>query len=370
MSPRRVRFLHEGQEYYLVDGGREAGARILTLLRRCADPAPEGVDAIATDLGPCERVAAWRDGEIELAPEHEPLRAPFRDLVARYLAEDRTGRPRDGAEPFYFLTIDGASLFELTPALPYGLAVLVYSTRESADRAARLRSGTGGRDIVVERTGDLADFLEARVREGFAGGWIDDRDPIFPCRDSSGHARFLRVSASDSEDGIEHFLLEDGGRFRVYEGQEELDTEIDIDFDGHDAFMRERLGDVPFFGFFEGIRYYRPASRRAPEQHVFVACEEDAAGESSAPIFHDLELGEAFLATRGLVDHELVAIDDLVSFVGEVESAGRLVRVQPGTHRARGGQLFRARGSLVLDTFSGMWRSADGVEFVRMDEAR
>lgn len=369
MFPRRVRFLHDGKEFYLVDGGRENGARILTLLRRCAEPVPEGVDAIATDLGPCERIAAWRDGEIELSPDVEPMRAAFRDLVARYLAEYRTGRPRPGAEPFFFLTIDGLSVFELTTALPYGLSVLLFSTQEAAERAARLRSGTGGREIVVERTGDLADFLEARVCEGFAGAWIDGRDPIFPCRDASGHARFLRMTADENGE-IEHFLLEDGGRFRTYEGQEDLDTELDIDFDRHDEFMRERLGDTPFVGHFEGIRFHRPAARGAPESPVIVACDDDPEGEVCAPIFHDLELGEAFLAAKGLGDHEWIPIDDLFGFVREVEARGRFVRIQPETHRARGGRIFSTKDALVLDTYSGLWSSSDGFEFTRLHEER
>jgi len=365
--PRKVRFLHDGLEFFLVDGGREAGSRILTLLRRCEDPPPEGAVLVTTDLGPCESVAVWRDGAIELESRFEELREPFEKLVTRYLSEFRTGRPRPGAEPYYFLTIDNAPLFELTMALPYGLSVLIYTEQKAAENAATLRSGTGGRAIVVEQTGDLADFLEARIAEGFAGAWLDERDPVFPCRDSAGHPRFLRVSLSGTDGEIEHHLLEDGGRFRTYEGQEDIETEIDIDVDRHDEFMRERLGDIPFLGYFEGIRFHRPASPAAPNDPVFVQCDEDCEGEVVAPIFHDLELGQAFLDEHGLQDHSLETIDDLSAFVADVERRGRVVRIQPGTHRARGGLSWSARGELYLDTFSGLWAARDGVGFARVD---
>jgi hypothetical protein len=365
---RKVRVLHADREFYLIDSGRDGGARVLTMLERCAGEPPPDKEVVHTDLGPFLAIAHWRDGALDLDPTAGDLREPFTNLIDRYLADFRTGKHRVGETPHYFLSVDNQALCEIDRAWSHGLCALLFSDRARAEQAARLRSGTGGREITVEATGDLADFLEARAAEGFAGALLDDDEPIFTCADSAGNARFLRIAIEPESGDIEHFLLEDGGRWRLYEGQEEIDSELEIDQDFHDAHLRDRLGVIPFVGYFEGMRFRRLVTPSAPDELVFVHCDDDFESVVACPVFFDDEAAAEFITEHELVGHETREIDDLHAFVTNAQSAGKPVRIHPEGHRARSGTLWSASGVLFLDTFSGLWRCTDGRAFERVED--
>ncbi len=366
MRPRKVRVLHDGKEFYLLDTGRNERSRVLTLIKKCDRELADGAPVVVTDQGDYVAVARWRGGEIAVETGNEELREPFAKIVTRYLDEFRTGRARTGITPWYFLSVDRKALFGVSKAQPYGLAVEIYSDAKTAARAAATRQSIEGRTITVEETGDLSDFLEARAAEGFAGGILDDRDPIYFCADSAGNPKFLKLTLDPESGEIEHFLLDDLGNWKLYEGQEEIVAEIEIDQDAFDEHMVDRLGSTPFLGYHEGIRFHRFVRKEPgadPNGLVLVHCEEDGEGDLVCPIFHDLELAEAFREEHVQEPVDLVPIDDLAGFLDAAQREGRAVRVQPHGHRARGGVMWTKDGTIYLESFSGMWSSRDGHDF-------
>lgn len=363
MRSRRVRILHDGQEFYLLDTGHGARSRVLTLIRKHDDNEDTTAPRLATDLGVCVAIASWRQGEVAVEAGFESLRDPFAKICERYLEEFRIGKQRSRETEHFILTVDRQPLFTLAKPHPSGLAVLVFSDRSAAKKAAADRVGIESRPIELEECGDLADFLTARFAEGYAGAMLDDRDPIFFMQESNGQPRFLKIAPDPESGDMEHYLLGEGSHWNLYEGAESIT--IDLDPDDQDTLMIERLGEIPFLGFYEGIRFLAPRVRSAPDGLVLVHCEDESDSAPVCPIFHDHEHAEEFVAEHVLEPNDLVPIDDLMAFVTEVSAAGRAVRIEPGNHRARSAVLWKSGDSILLDSFSGMWRSRDGVVFTR-----
>jgi hypothetical protein len=357
VRPRKIRVLHDGKEYHLLDSGQGRRSRTLTLIRRREPGDGEEAQTFATDLGECVALASWRQGEIAVEPGHEDLREPFGRIVARYLEEFRTGRARDGAKTCFFLTVDRQPLYTLDRSQPHGIAVLIFADRKDARRAAEARRGIESRPIEVEESGDLADFLAARAAEGFCGALLDERHPIYFLGDSDGNIRFLKVGCDPESGEIQHHLLDERGEWRIYDGEQELTLEIDQELlDDH---MTERLGEVPFLGFHDRVTMYR-LRRRSGDDGPVVVHLDDEDEAPVCPLFHDVEGAETFLAEHLIEDCELVAVDDLAAFTAGARAVGAVVRVEPDAHRARGAVMWQSNGALVLDSFSGVWVSHDG----------
>ncbi|MBI4878163.1 MAG: hypothetical protein HY812_00675 [Planctomycetes bacterium] len=367
MRKRRVRILHEGHEYYLVDRGRTPSARTITLLKRLEQDGASagGAVLVRTDIGDCLAIARWSGGAVDVAEGHESLREMFQQVVDRYLEEFRVGRAARAGKPHFFLSAGRLPLYTLARAQPDGLSVLVFSSREGARRAAAVRQAEEQQPIEVEEAGDLADYLAARATEGFAGAMLDDADPIFFCLDETGMPRFLRLKMDAARNRVEHLLLDSSGSWSAYEGEEEILPEIDQE--AADRYMVDRLGDVPFFGFRAGMRFCRLARLGDSERPVAIelADEPIAGGQPFCPLFHDPEQGKAFLDENRLEGYEPVVVDDLRSLAAWCRLERRVLILQPDGHRARGGTLWLDGERVVLDSFSGLWYSTDGVHFER-----
>lgn len=370
MRNRKVRILHEGREYYLVDGGRSSGSRALTfLLRLQPDEAPgEGAAIVPTDLGDCVAIASSQGDAVQVQPGHEELRPMLEQVVARYLEDFRSGRRRREGARHWFLSVEEQPLFDFHPAHPGGLAVLVFDSAEAAETAAAARRGIEARAIRVDEAGDLADFLAARAVEGFAGAVIDERDPVYFCLDDEGQPRFLRLLLDPRHHRVEHSLLEPDGTWKPYDG--EMDLTPEVDQDAADEYMQARLGAVPFVGFREGMRFYRIEDRANPSAIVGVALGEGEGDEAEfCPVFHDADLGRAFLVEHRLTHHALAPVEDLRRLAAAAQREQKPLILQPDSHRARGGTLWVKDDRLVLDSFSGLWTSEDGVAFTRLATA-
>lgn len=370
MRNRRIRVLHDGAEYYLVDRGRTRASRVITFLR----PLPKEVDPasrpatvrVKTDLGECEAVASWSQGEVSVEPGNEALLDAFRGIVERYLEEFRVGRARSDSRTYHFLSVDRLPLYELSNAHPTGLSVLVYETGEAARRAADERRGIEAREIRVETTRDLPDFLAARATDGFGGALVNGRDPVFFCLDELGAPRFLRLTLDEGSGRLAHRLLRGDGEWEDYDGEEEITPELDQEV--ADRHMIDRIGHVPFLGYHDGLVFQRVRDPRRPDAVVSVgAAEDEGEGPPICPLFHDADFARDWLADHALDECELEPVRDLPAFADRVAREGCVLHVQPGAHRARGGAMWATRGRLILDTFSGIWSSVDGATFTHED---
>jgi len=362
---RKIRILHEGLEYFLVDRGRTRATRVLTLLRRVEDESTcaDGALLVKTDVGPCQAVAHWTQGEVRLEKGHEKLAEAFEGVVTRYLEEFRVGRKRPGATPYWFLSSRRRPLFSLERSQPAGLAVLAYSSEAAAKAAAVKRHGIDAPDITIETVTDLVDFLEARAIEGFAGAMLDDRVPIYFCSDPAGAARFLKVDLDERSGRLDHGLLDEDGSWKVYDGEEEIFPDLDQDI--VDEAMVERIGEVPFFGFREGLVLHQLEQKTEPGRPATIELPEDSDtnGVPLCAVFHDLDLLESFCAEHGFDHLRSAPIDDLTALATWCEREGRTLTLHPEGHRARTATLWKNDNRVLLDSFSGIWRTTDGVAF-------
>lgn len=368
MRNRSVRILHDGQEYYLVDRGASQRSRVITMLKRVEGEVPAALERVKTDVGDCVAVANWKNARLELEPGCEELRDAFERIVERYLVEFRLGRARKVSRPYFFLSVDQQPLFELARAQPFGLSLLVFSEKRDAKKAALDRRGIEAREIEVEELADLPDFLTSRASEGYAGATLDGSDPIYFCADAAGAPRFLRLSLDESTGELEHFLLEEDGKWTRYEGAEELTPELDQD--ACDQQMVERLGELPFVGYHDHLAFWRPRRRsQAGNGELVVVDSGDNArvDRGCCPIFHDRDLAAGFLHDHLLEDCELIEVDDLHALAQRAGAEGKVLVIQPDGHRAHGGSLWVKDDRLVLDSFSGIWTSQDrGRTFERL----
>ena len=369
MRNRKIRILHEGNEYYLVDRGRTRASRVITFLKRLegdAERAADGAVLVKTDVGDCVTIASWTQGELTIDRGRKDLKKALTEILERYLEEFRVGRKRRNApstDPtYYFLSVDKLPLYALSNAHPTGLSALVFTSEEQARKAAEQRRGIEARPIAIEPIGDLFDFLSARATEGFAGATVDEVDPIFFCLDEAGAPSFLRLSLDKQSGRLEHHLLDAEGTWSPYEGEEELTPEFDQDI--LDQQMTDRLGDIPFLGFVERMTFYRPVADDDPEHLVAVPLDpEDGDERVISPLFHDEEAAREFIGEHLTDDHELVETEDIPALCRLAERQGLVVQLHPGSHRARGGTFWMHGEELILDSFSGLWTSTDGADF-------
>ncbi|MFH0944805.1 MAG: hypothetical protein V2A76_06375 [Planctomycetota bacterium] len=367
MRNRRIRILHEGHEFYLVDRGNASSSRAITILKRAEKEEAEGSSAarILTDLGDCLAIANWTEGEVRMEAGHEKLGPVFQEIVERYLEEFRVGKQTADTRQYFFLSCDGLPLHALAKAQPAGLSVLVFSSSEEAGAAAKSREEQTGTPVKTEAIGALRDFLAARATEGLAGGLLDGRDPIYFCSNEQGEPGYLRVVLNEAEGSLDYSILGADGLFGPYEGEEELTPELAQDL--FDQYRVERLGEIPFLGYDGSACFHTLANVQDPEVPAAIELSEDlgSAGWPFTPLFPDPELAREFLVEHGLVDHLTVPVRDLRGLADIAAEDGRLLLLQPGGHRAVSGALWGKGGTVILDSFSGLWHSRDGKRFFR-----
>ena len=363
MRNRRIRILHEGHEYFLVDRGQVSTSRVITILKRAEQEEQQGVGAVRvlTDIGDCLAVANWSQGQVRMEPGHESLAPAFREIVERYLEEFRVGKQVQNTKRYYFLSKDGLPLYTLVAAQPAGLSVQVFSSEEAAEQMLKDLREEG--PVHVEAVGELTDFLAARAAEGLAGALLDGRDPIYFCADENGAPGYLRVALDENRGDLKYSILGSDGLWGVYDGEQELTPEEDQDL--FDAYMLERLGDRPFLGHSEQTCYVGLAASNSPERPTAIELNENLGSEGRpfCPVFHDRELAQTFLEDHGLEGYKLIQVTDLMQLAAEMSSKDNLLLLQPGGHRAASGAFWLDGDRLILDSFSGFWQSRDGKQF-------
>ncbi|MBK6940385.1 MAG: hypothetical protein IPH13_09310 [Planctomycetes bacterium] len=359
MRERKVRILHEGQEYFLLDRGREGHGRTIAFLRRLDDtkPPPDDAQRVLTDLGEYEWIASFNDGALHVEPAHVALAPTLQGIVTRYVDESRHGRARDGTTPYWYVAVRGEPVFELARALPHGLSVMVWSDEGKAEAAATARKGIESSDLSVERIHDLGAFLVACRNDGFAGATLDEHDPVFFCLDENEEPRHLRL-AMDAKGKLTQRLLSGDGSWDAWDGDEDLNPEVDVE--SADEYMVARIGELPWLGYFENAPLYALARKGAPSAiHVEQPDADDSQATAFCPIFQETELAEDYAREHGRRGLEPTRIDDLGALASDMTRRGVTLFLHPDAHRARAATMWWSDGAVVLDSFSGLWKSAE-----------
>lgn len=364
--PLKTRILHGEDEYLFVDApGDDAGPSLLILARPGnARAVPDGrAPTHQSEHGSWCPIARFDGETLWLAPDPPAgLDARLREMLPRYVEQQRQriASARNGA---WYVVAGGRPLHALHPAQPAGLLIRVH--REQA--AARAALDELGGEGAVHPTGELREFLELRAEEGFAGALLDDREIVFFFLDATSRIQFVKVSEaageSDDDSNVESELMDERGNWQPYEGDEELDTLFDPD--QWDRLMKRALGTIPFLGYGDGLTawYFEKG-----DEPLVVEDPDGENGERILPLFHDVATAEAFRAKERLGKATLEPVDDLRAIVCRATDAGAVARLQPGDHRARGGSLWCDEEGILLDSFSGLWRSRDGKTFEPVEE--
>lgn len=364
--PLKTRILHGEDEYLFVDApGDDAGPSLLILARPGnARAVPEGrAPTHQSEHGAWCPIARFDGETLWLAPDPPAgLDARLREMLPRYI-DQRRQRVAAAKNSVWFVEAGGRALHALHPAQPAGLLIRLFS-EEAAARAAL--AGPGG-EGTVRATGELREFLELRAEEGFAGALLDERELVFFFLDGASRIQFVKVREVEGETGgasnVESELLDDRGRWQPYEGDEELETLFDPD--SWDRLMKRALGTIPFLGIGEGLTAW---SFQKDDEPLVVVDPDGENGERILPLFHDVATAEAFRVREKLGRAKLERVADLRAIVCRATEAGAVARLQPGDHRARGGALWCDEAGILLDSFSGLWRSRDGRTFEPVEE--
>jgi hypothetical protein len=360
--PRKTRILHGEDEYLFVDAPGDAAGPTLLILARPENARAVAAGRVAThqsEHGQWCPVARFDGETLLLAPDPpDGLAERLREMLPRY-AESQRQRIAQAKNSAWYVEAGGLALHALHAAQPAGLMLRLFRTEEAA--AAALRE-TGGKGRVVA-TGDLREFLELRAEEGYAGALLDDEEIVFFFLDEKSHVEFVKVRAAERDRDVESEILDPSGKWRVYDGDEELDPLVDPD--AWDRLMRRAFGAVPFVGYAGALDCF--ALRRDGE----AVATADADGENMeriVPLFRDAPSAQAFVVRERLDDVEVEPVADLRAELMRAAELGAVARLQPGDHRARGGVLWVDQGDVLLDGFSGLWRSHDGRTFEALDE--
>jgi hypothetical protein len=363
--PRKTRILHGDDEYLFVEApGDDAGPSLLILARPDNPRAvPEGsAPTHQSEHGTWCPVARFDGEELLLAPDPPAgLAERLREMLPRYIEQQRQ-KIATAKHSCWYVLADGHVLHSLHPAQPAGLLLKLYR-EESAARAALTAQGGAG---SVLPTGELREFLELRAEEGFAGALLDEREIVFFFLDEQSRIQFVKVRAVEGEAKVESELLDERSRWQPYEGDEKLDTLFDPD--QWDRLMKRTLGPIPFVGYGDGLVAFYFAGGHRHDEPLFVNDPDGENGERILPLFHDVASAEAFRAREKLGKATLQRVQDLRALVTHATDAGAVARLQPGDHRARGGALWTDEEGVLLDSFSGLWRSRDGRTFEPVEE--
>jgi len=361
--PRKTRILHGDDEYLFVDApGDEAGPVLLILAR------PDNARAVAAGQTPTHQsehgvwcpVARFDGESLLLAPDPPAgLAERLREMLPRY-AELQRQRIAHATYSCWYVLTSGHFLHALHPAQPGGLMLRLF-TNEAGAKAAVAAGGGTGRALP---TGELREFLELRAEEGYAGALLDDCDLIYFFLDDQSHVEFVKVRVTEGGRELESELLDARGRWQFYDGSEELDPLVDSE--RWDRLMRRVFGKVPFIGAGDPPHWWGFHLGDEP----LALPDGDAEGDRNmVPLFSDAAAAEAFRARDGLdAEARLVEIDDLHRFVARAGELGAVARLAPAGHRARGATLWVDEDDVLLDSFSGLWRSREGTRFEPIEE--
>jgi hypothetical protein len=361
--PRKTRILHGEDEYLFVESPGDADGPALLLFARPTNPRAVPAGRAAThqsEHGLWVAVARFDGKELLLAPESpDGLGDRLKNILPKY-AEVRRDRTAAAKNAWYWIAVGGSALHGLHPAQPGGVLLKLWRTEADARRVLAEIGAEGSGS--VQSTGDLREFLELRAEEGFGGAWLEPGEHeqiVFFCLDEERHLQFMKIAADDDED-VKSELLDAQGRWQPYEGDGELEPFVDAE--AWDRLLVRSYGDVPFFGCNEGWRCFALFKDGAPVAVV----DPDADGRARmVALFHDPAAADDFRSKQKLGRASVERVSDLAAFLERARSDGHVVRLHPGDHRVRGGTLWIDRGEVVLDSFSGIWRSRDGRHFER-----
>lgn len=357
--PIRTRLLHQDREYLVIEEALRPLEPAVSILAREDDEffvPGRTCEPVLTDKGRWYRIASWDGEALKTGFESSEQQDQLRAMLASYL-EQRTRRNESAPTAMFYLQVGGRPVFTLHLAQPGGLLISLYSRPEDADRAL-LRYAEGGRAIS---TGTLPEFLRLRAEEGFAGAMIDDEQPVYWCVDQDNALHFLRLREARDQEKLEGHLLDDSGKWQLYEGDEEI--EFFEDQDQWDALMCELLGSVPYVGYDPGERYF--TLRQADD----LALVEDEIGDRTAqmvPVFLDTASAELFAEESELADAQIAVVEDLRALAREVAERGGFLRLHPAGHRSREGRIWMDADAIVLQSFSGFWRAEPGAPYERI----
>jgi len=355
--PHRTRILDGDNEYLVADEPGPTGAPVLRLFTRAGNQdftLPGGLPEFTTEQGNWLPLAVVEDDAIRLADG--AIEGPLErlGLLVRRYRHERAEQVRRSSPPYWYLLVRGRPHGVVHEVQPGGLLLLLFRQEEEAEAALR----DLGLEGSVASAGALGEFLAIHAEEGYAGALLDHHEPVFWCQDPSGQLCFLKLSSVAGTDEFEGHLLGDRGQWRPFEGREDL--EFVDDQDRWDELMARSLGAVPFLGYASGFPVYALLDGG---QMVFLE-EEDAA--RTLPLFHQREAAESFAAQHDVSGAEVVEIQDLRGLLRDAADHGAVARLHPEDHRARGGALWMDGREVVLDSFSGFWRSSDLRTFDRV----
>ena len=358
--PRRTRLTFEGEHFLISEephGLHHPALTVFTHLENRRFPAREGGPCYRTEEDRWSPFATWVDGHVVPLAPYEHLNLDIaRSLFQRYLRVRDEGLQRETAK-YYFLSRDDRPVHVLLPAQPSGLVVPLFRAEAGAEAARRQLESPA----TIESTGSLRRFLETRAEEGYAGAVLDSLVPVFWCLDESGQMQFLALHAREGEQEVRSALLAGDNEWRSWDGEQAL--AFFEDQDNWDRLMRRTLGDVPFFGYRPGIVLLALYQGEEP----LIVPPEDADDDGAClPLFFEREACEEFRRQNAFVHHEARTVGNLVELVRRAAAQGAVAQLQPGEHRARSASLWCDNDHVVLDGFSGFWRSDDGHTFRRI----
>ncbi len=362
---------HFGHAHFLLEDGYNDETRAVVVLCRPDDPRfvlekPTPPTTIP-GKGAWQAVARWTEDGLRLAnaafAEHTDL---IESLVADHLTEMQRMEP-----VLWAVARDGTLVGSVVETLPMGVAIHCWDDEDAAHAAAaeadeelaasessEVGPSEGGPSAVsrseVVPIDDRARFLNAAVRQGYAGALLNGTIPIFFCIDDDGALQHLRLTPGGPS-ALTMEILDEEDDWSAYDGAEEiafLDNGEACDERLVATFGRRPPLDWPDDGRLVSI---------GPRPGTPAIVADDAFESPSAVLFTDAAQAEEYKE-----DHDpawvLWEVDDVTAFLGGPHVEGCITHLNPGGHRSRGGILWQTGDQSVLDTFSGFWNiSAAGL---------
>lgn len=333
----------DGQEFQVVEDGFNAESRTVTVLARADSKHFPGKDTVHwSDLGGWHGVARWTADRTLHVPHdgyrrHETL---LRKVVETYEEQ----HPLRMGEPRAYASQDGRHYVALVDlAVPMGLAAVFHETRAPAERA--------GDAVPIHHLGA---FLTHLAREGYAGALWNGVAPVFFCLDEEDQIQFVRLS-TDGRGQPRLEILGDDDAWGHYDGAEEIDL-----LDNQEA-CDERLvavlGRQPVLGWPADNRLFTVGTRG--DGPVLVTLDEDDE-EPNVGLLFTTEAEAQAAVVELEIDDEILPVPDVRALLDHPALRDRALVLNPGSHRARTGHLWRDREDVVLQSFSGFWHFADG----------
>jgi hypothetical protein len=368
---RSTRILHQNNEYLIQDQASSTSARSIVILARPGSEAgagSNGFNPIRTNHGDWIPVAKWKDGSFEfMSRGSKKAAAVLETILDKYFdlkGKAKTTKPR---KRYYYLEKDGAPCYTLSPTHPNGLAIQVFSNRKGAQHGL-VEEDEVDKELKIRQTDDLNGFFIRAADDGYAGAILDNSDPVYFCLDPSDNMVFLKLQMNE-EDQVEEHLLEEDGRWSIYEGEEEID--FFLDQDSCDENMIHNLGEIPFLGHKNLYEVWTIEDREEGGNPFVLSAEEGPyaglPGGKALLLFHQRRHALDFILDRSLINCEAVRVSRLKSFLQAARREGLSVLLEPFSHRATSGTLWLNEEEIILDSFSGFWVMDEEWGFARIE---